>query len=45
MKKKNAKEKKYRFTENKDVTCNIGKNIKMNMISGYLKQSYHILGR
>jgi len=48
MKKKNTKWKKYEITENKDATYNswyIRKNMGMNMISGYLKQDYHMLGR
>ena len=42
------KQKKYKITENKDMAHNswyTGKNMGMNMISGSLKQGYHMLKR
>jgi len=47
-KEKSMRWKKYEIIENEDVTCSswyIEKNIEMNIISGYLKQGYHMLGR
>ena len=47
-KEKSMRWKKYEIIENEDVTYNswyIEKNIGMNIISGYLKQGYHILVR
>jgi len=47
-KEKSMRWKKYEIIENEDVTYNswyIEKNIRINIISGYLKQGYHMLGK
>ena len=47
-KEKSMRWKKYEIIENENVTYNswyIEKNIRINIISGYLKQGYHMLGR
>jgi len=47
-KEKSMRWKKYEIIENENVTYNswyIEKNIRINIINGYLKQGYHMLGR